>query len=79
VLDEAVELARAMCGSTVTGDLVEIGPAAGLLGSVRDGDLLVLGSRGRGALRAGIFGSTVNSILDAAAIPVAVFRDDAIR
>lgn len=76
VLDEALELARTVCGSTVTGELVEIGPAAGVLGSVRDGDLLVLGSRGRGAVRAGIFGSTVNSVLDAAAIPVVVLPHD---
>lgn len=79
VLDEAVQLARDVCGSTVTGDLVEDGPASGLLRSLRDGDLLVLGSRGRGAVRAGMFGSTVNSVLDEAAIPVAVLGDDAMR
>jgi len=39
----------------------------------------VLGSRGRGAVRAGMFGSTVNSVLDEAAVPVAVLREDAIR
>jgi nucleotide-binding universal stress UspA family protein len=32
----------------------------------------VLGSRGRGALRAGILGSTVNAVLDEASVPVAV-------
>jgi nucleotide-binding universal stress UspA family protein len=79
VLDEALELAREASGSRVTGGLVEDGPASGLLGTLRDGDLLVLGSRGRGAVRAGMFGSTVNSVLDEAAIPVAVLRDDAMR
>ena len=79
VLDAAMELAREACGSTVTGELVEGGPASGLLSALRDGDLLVLGSRGRGAVRAGMFGSTVNSVLDDAALPVAVLRDDAMR
>jgi nucleotide-binding universal stress UspA family protein len=79
VLDEALELAREVCGAAVTGELVEGGPASGLLGALRDGDLLVLGSRGRGAMRAGMFGSSVNSVLDDAAVPVAVLRDDAIR
>jgi nucleotide-binding universal stress UspA family protein len=74
VLEQALAVARETCGSTVTGDLVEDGPASGVLGAVRDGDLLVLGSRGRGGLRAGIFGSTVNSVLDRAAIPVVVVR-----
>jgi nucleotide-binding universal stress UspA family protein len=79
VLEEAVAYAREVCGSEVTDALVEDAPASGLLGAVRDGDLLVLGSRGRGALRAGMFGSTVNSVLDHAAIPVVVLRDHAIR
>jgi hypothetical protein len=30
-------------------------------------------------VRAGMFGSTVNSVLDDVAVPVAVLRDDAIR
>lgn len=79
VLDEALELAREACRSGVTGELVEGGSASGLLGSLRDGELLVLGSRGRGAMRSGMFGSTVNSVLDEAAIPVAVLRDEAAR
>jgi nucleotide-binding universal stress UspA family protein len=78
VLDDALALGREVCGSAVTGNLVAGGPASGLLGSVLDGDLLVLGSRGRGALRAGLFGSTVNSVLDGASVPVAVLRRDAI-
>jgi nucleotide-binding universal stress UspA family protein len=74
VLDNAVELARERCGGDVVGELVEASPTAALLGTVRDGDLLALGSRGRGALRAGVFGSTVNSVLDRAAVPVVVVR-----
>ncbi len=79
VLEQAVAMARDTCGADVTSELVEGGPASGLLASLRDGDLLVLGSRGRGAVRAGMFGSTVNSVLDDVAVPVAVLRDDAIR
>jgi nucleotide-binding universal stress UspA family protein len=79
VLEEAVAYAREVCGCDVTDVLVEDAPASGLLGAVRDGDLLVLGSRGRGALKAGMFGSTVNSVLDHAAIPVVVLRDEAVR
>jgi len=79
VLDEALGVAREACGRDVTGQLVESGPASGLLGALRDGDMLVLGSRGRGAVRAGMFGSTVNSVLDQAAVPVVVLREDAIR
>ncbi len=79
VLDDALDLVRELCGSVVSGDLVEGGAASGLLRAVRDGDLLVLGSRGRGALRAGVFGSTVNSVLDRAAVPVVVLGSDASR
>jgi nucleotide-binding universal stress UspA family protein len=74
VLDRAVELARELCGSEVTGHLVESGPASALLDSVRDGDLLVVGSRGHGAIMAGLIGSTVNSVVERSAVPVVVVR-----
>jgi len=74
LLDSAVESAREKCSSDVVGQLVESGPATGLLAMVRDGDLLVVGSRGRGAVTSGLFGSTVNSLLDRCAIPVVVVR-----
>lgn len=74
VLDRAVELAREMCGGDVIGELVEGSPGSAILASVRDGDLLVLGSRGRGAWKTGLFGSTVNRVLDEADLPVAVIR-----
>jgi nucleotide-binding universal stress UspA family protein len=73
-LERAVESARARCGVEVSAVLVESDPVAALLDTVRDGDLLVVGSRGRGALRSRLFGSTVNSVLDAAAVPVVVVR-----
>lgn len=74
VLDRAIESARQQFATTVSGELVEAGPATALLETVRDGDLLVVGSRGRGALAANLFGSTVNSVLDGSAVPVAVVR-----
>lgn len=74
LLDRAVEAAREQFSADVTGQLVEGPPVTSLLGVVRDGDLLVLGSRGRGALRASFFGSTVNTVLDRSAVPVAVVR-----
>jgi nucleotide-binding universal stress UspA family protein len=78
VLERAVETARERCGATVESLLLEGGPVAGLLDAVRDGDLIVLGSRGRGAVRSGLFGSTANGILDAAAVPVVVVREQPI-
>jgi nucleotide-binding universal stress UspA family protein len=77
VLEEGLSVAREACGSAVTGELVEESPASGVLGAVRDGDLVVLGSRGRSALRAGLFGSTVNSVLDRAVTPVVVMPSQA--
>ncbi len=75
-LVRAVTAARERCGATVTGMLVEGTATSALLETVRDGDLLVVGSRGRGGLKARIFGSTVNSILDSCSIPVVVVRAD---
>jgi nucleotide-binding universal stress UspA family protein len=74
VLERAVESARAEFGADVDGELVEAGSVTALLETVRDGDLLVVGSRGRGALAANLFGSTVNSVLDQCPVPVAVVR-----
>ena len=72
VLDAAVELATERCGVPVTGLLVEASPATALLESVRDGDVLVVGSRGRGGVVNAIFGSTTNSVLDHSAVPTVV-------
>ncbi|MEO6122284.1 MAG: universal stress protein [Ilumatobacteraceae bacterium] len=72
VLDQALEVARERFAAGVEGLLVEDSAPSALLATVHDGDLLVLGSRGRGAVRARLFGSTVNSVLDEAVIPVVV-------
>ena len=74
VLEEAERLARDCCGAEVTGQLVEGSPPSAILDSLRDGDLLVMGSRGRGAVRSGLFGSTVYNVLDHSAVPVVVVR-----
>lgn len=74
VLERAVGQARDRCGVTVTGVLVEDGPRSALLGAVRDGELLVLGASGRGAIISTLLGSTVNNVLDEAAVPVVVVR-----
>lgn len=74
VLDHAVELARERFAADVTGRLVELSPVSALLDTAHDGDLLVLGSRGRGAIAVSLFGSTVNSVLDRCSMPVAVVR-----
>ena len=73
-LNRSLELARERCGAPVTGELVETSAVTALLETVPDGDLLVLGSNGRGGLRARLLGSTVNSVLDSAAVPVVVVR-----
>jgi len=75
VVDRAIERISQRCACECTGELVAARPTDAILTVVRDGDLLVLGSRGRGALRAGVVGSTVNSVLEAVAVPVVVVRD----
>ncbi len=79
VLERAVAVARNQCISAVTSQLVENSAVSALLDSVRDGDLLVLGSRGRSGLAAGLFGSTVNSVVERSAVPVVVVRRDTVR
>lgn len=74
VLDRSVELARQLCGADVIGTLVESGPASALLDTACDGDLLVVGSRGHGAIRSGLIGSTAISVIERSSTPVAVIR-----
>ena len=75
ILERAVASARELGGAAVDPVLVETSAAAGLLDTVHDGDHLVLGSRGRGAVRSALFGSTVNRVLEFAVVPVVVVRD----
>ena len=71
-LDRAIERAVERFSTTPTPCLVEASAPSALLATVRDGDLLILGSRGRGALTSAVFGSTVNSVLEQSAVPVIV-------
>lgn len=74
MVEAAVEQSRELGAGDVNGVLVEGTPASALLSYLRDGDLFVIGTRGRGAL-AGVFGSTANAVLDRANVPVVVVRD----
>lgn len=74
LLDREIERAREQFGARITGQLIEHSPSAALLGLVRPGDLLVLGSNGHGAIHATLFGSTVSSILDRTTVPTVVVR-----
>ena len=70
----AVELARELCGAAVTGALLESGPASALMDTTCDGDLLVVGAHGHGAILSGIVGSTVNTLAERSSVPVVVIR-----
>jgi nucleotide-binding universal stress UspA family protein len=74
LLDREVESARERFGAEVTGQLIECSPSAALLGVVRHGDLLVMGSNGHGAIHATLHGSTVSSVLDHCSVPTVVVR-----
>jgi nucleotide-binding universal stress UspA family protein len=76
LLDREVEGAREQFTAEVTGRLIECGPSAALLGTVRQGDMLVLGSSGHGAIHATLFGSTVSSVVDRCTVPTVVVRGD---
>ena len=74
LLDREVEAAREQFAAEVTGQLMECSPSAALFSTVHHGDLLVLGSKGHGAIHATLFGSTVNTVLDQCAVPTVVVR-----
>jgi nucleotide-binding universal stress UspA family protein len=74
LLEQAVERARERSGAEVTGELLEQAPVDALLGAVRDGDLLVVGAPHHGQIVSSIVGSTVDGVLEAAAVPVVIVR-----
>ena len=75
LLDREVEIAREQFAAEVDGRLIECGPATSLLGLVRHGDTLVLGSKGHGAVHTMLFGSTVVTALDRCKVPTVVVRN----
>jgi nucleotide-binding universal stress UspA family protein len=54
--------------------LIELAPAESLLHEAKDADLLVVGSRGRGALRSSLLGSVSRTVAQHAACPVVIVR-----
>lgn len=74
VLEQAVAVARECSGAAITDVLFEGSAANALLQTATDGDLVVVGSRGRGAVATGLFGSTATAVIERATTPVAVVR-----
>ena len=73
-VDRAVEAARERVGVTVTGRATNAGPVDALVDASDDADLLVVGTRGRGAVRAIVFGSVSAAVCAHARCPVVVVR-----
>jgi nucleotide-binding universal stress UspA family protein len=74
LLDREVEAAHEQFACEVSGQLVDFSPSAALLATVRDGDLLVVGSEGHGSVHTTLFGSTVSTLLDQCPVPTVVVR-----
>ena len=74
VLERAVEHTRQRTASPVTAVLAEARPATGVLDATVDADLVVLGSRGRGAVRSMFFGSVARTVAERSEVPVVVVR-----
>ena len=72
MLDRELEFARDRLSCPISGRLVEASTAAALLQDPQVHALVVVGSRGTGALRSAIFGSTANAVLEHAQLPVVV-------
>ncbi len=74
VLASSVEMLRSRGGALprLHAELVEGSPSAKLIELAADADLLVVGARGRGVLRAAILGSTSNQLIHHAPCPIAV-------
>jgi nucleotide-binding universal stress UspA family protein len=76
-LERCLEILRprlARDGVTVHSRLYEESPVDALLAEAKDADLIVVGSRGRGGLRARLLGSVSRTTMQHAHCPVAVVR-----
>ena len=79
LLDVRVSQARADAPDvTVEGKLVQQAPAAALVDASRDGDLLVVGSRGHGSAASLFVGSVADACVRHAHAPVVVIRPEAV-
>jgi nucleotide-binding universal stress UspA family protein len=78
-LEASVRLARDRCRERVEDILVEGSATTELIASSRRADLVVLGTRGRSAVRAAVFGSVSHGVAARAACPVVVVHDGAHR
>ena len=74
-LEASVRLARHLRRGPVEDILVEGSPATELIAGSRRADLVVLGTRGRSAVRAALFGSVSHTVAAKAACPVVLVRD----
>ena len=74
VLDEAVEFARDRMAGNVVRRLVDANAAQALLDASAEGDMLVVGSRGRGGFRSMLLGSVAHAVSVNAPCPVVVVR-----
>jgi nucleotide-binding universal stress UspA family protein len=73
-LDIAVERARELARGPVSGRLVEGRAPAAIVAAANTADLVVVGSRGRGALRSTLFGSVAHAVAERSVRPVAIIR-----
>ena len=79
LLDRGIELLDGLIPPDIPHErVVELGDPANLLRTVlaRGADLVVVGTRGRGPVRAAIFGSVSNAVINAARCPVVVVPPD---
>jgi nucleotide-binding universal stress UspA family protein len=74
-LQTAVRSARDHQLGAVTDRLVEGHPAHTLIEESHHADLVVVGTRGRGAVRSALFGSTSHRVSSAASCPTVIVRD----
>jgi nucleotide-binding universal stress UspA family protein len=75
VLEPAMERARAATAAPVSGRLEENEAAPALVTESSTADLIVVGSRGRGAFRTVLFGSVAHAVSARSTCPVVVVRE----
>lgn len=73
-VDRAIEAARERVGVPVSGRSTNDGAVDALVAASEDADLVVVGTRGRGAVRAIVLGSVSAAVCAHARCPVAVIR-----